>query len=372
MENGFGRLAIFVSFSGPGGVEKMMVNLCRELVRRGVGVDLLLVRAQGYFCEQLPPGVVVHRFRARQTRAALFELVAYLRRNRPRVLLAVKDRAGRTAWLARKISRVPTRLVLRIGTTVSAALEGKSRFRKLAWYWPMRLIYPGFDQIIAVSQGVADDLRQVARLRPELLRVVANPVLTPEMEGLAEAATGHPWADSKQEALVLGIGRLTRQKDFETLIRAFALVVRQQPARLLILGEGRERLRLERLIVALGLTDSVQLPGFCENPYAYLRRADLFVLSSRWEGSPNVLTEALGLGVPVVATDCPSGPREILRNGRVGPLVAPGAVEELGRRMAAVLSQPPDRAELPAAVAAYRVSCSVDDYLALLWPPVEK
>jgi len=164
----------------------------------------------------------------------------------------------------------------------------------------------------------------------------------------------------------MGMGRLTRQKDFPTLIRAFAVVRSQSSCRLMILGEGQDRSKLKRLTEVLGIQDDVDFPGFVANPYRFLSRAKLFVLSSVWEGSPNALSEAMALGVPVVATDCPSGPREILQGGLYGPLVPMGDVDALAEAMRATLANPPDKVFLKLAVTDYTAEISSRRYLEVL------
>jgi glycosyltransferase involved in cell wall biosynthesis len=257
-------------------------------------------------------------------------------------------------------------VVFRIGTTVSAALDGRSALTKALWYLPMRLLYPCADAIVAVSQGVADDLRRITRLPAERFRVIANPVITPDLAEQAREAVDHPWLTESSPPVILGIGRLTRQKDFPTLLRAFALVSEQFACRLMILGEGRDRDALERLARELGVAQRVALVGFRANPYAYLQRARLFVLSSAWEGSPNALTEALALGIPVVATDCPSGPREILDGGRLAPLVPVGDVPALADAIHQMLTSPADAAALRQAAAEYSMGHSSRRYLDVL------
>lgn len=183
---------------------------------------------------------------------------------------------------------------------------------------------------------------------------------------MAAAPCDHPWLRPGQPPVIVVAGRLERQKDFPTLIRAFAQVRGERPCRLLILGDGGGRARLQALSAELGITADVDLPGFQANPYPFLARADLFVLSSRWEGSPNVLTEALALGTPVVATDCPSGPHELLDGGRYGPLVPVGDVAALGKAVAATLDQPLPPERLEAAVADYTQATSAERYLEVL------
>ena len=360
------HIAIFASFSGQGGVERMIVNLCQGLVEQGCRLDLLLVKSKSAHLEHLPESVRVIRFKGRHTMASLFELVSYLRREKPQALLAAKDRAGRVAVFARWLAGVRPRLVFRIGTTVSAALEGKGWLRRMIWYLPMRLIYPHADAIVAVSEGVADDLRSITGITDETIQVIRNPVITPRLAALSQEKLDDPWIGAVTDPLIIGVGRLTRQKDFPSLLQAFARVRQGRPCRLVILGEGGDRAQLEQLATDLGVREDVYLPGFVSNPYKYLSRAQLFVLSSAWEGSPNVLTEALALGIPVVATDCPSGPREILDGGKISPLVQVGNVEGLAAAMEQVLDNPPSPDLLQQAAGEYTVEQSSRHYLDVL------
>jgi len=360
------RIGVFVSFSGTGGVERMVLNLGEGLVALGCRVELLQIKAHSQHLEQLPSMVHIRKLNAEHTLTSLPALVRYLKTERPDALLAAKDRANQVAVLASKISGVPTRVVVRMGTTVSAALAGKNRWRKLFWYLPMRLIYRNADAVVAVSQGVARDMARITGLPTSAIRIIPNPVITPRIFRMAREPVTHPWLVNGGEPVIVGIGRLTRQKDFPTLIRAFAAVRRKLPCRLIILGEGKDRGSLEHLTKQLSLSEQIDMPGFVENPYAYLKRAALFVLSSAWEGSPNALTEALALGVPVVATDCPSGPREILKEGAIGRLVPVGDPDALAAAMLATLSAPPDETLLKSAVREYTAEVSSQRYLDLL------
>lgn len=359
-------LAVFASFSGAGGVERMLVNLLCGFVERGQPVDLVLARAESPHLARLPSEVNRVHLGVAHTLAAIPALARYLRQRRPAALLAAKDRGGRAAVLARMLARTDTRLVLRLGTNLSTAMAERTRLERWLRYAPIRLLYPRIDQIVAVSNGVADDTARIARLPRERIAVIRNPVITPDLALQAAEPCPHPWLTPGQLPVIIGIGRLQRQKDFPTLIRAFAQVRATRDCRLLILGEGGARTKLESLIAELGLTDRVALPGFQANPYAWLAQARLFVLSSAWEGSPNALTEALALGIPVVATDCPSGPAEILDGGRVGPLVPVGDVTALATAMQQMLAQPPPVAMLRAAVAEYEQAQSAAHYLHVL------
>ena len=363
------RLSVLISFSGAGGVERMMLNLLEEFARRGYHIDLLLIRAEGEHLSNLPDNVKLIRLGVEHTLTSVLPLARYLRRQRPPVLLVAKDRAGRAALWARRLAGVDTRIAIRLGTNLSAALAGKSWLQRASRILPMRWNYRMAERVIAVSRGVAEDTMELTGLPAERISVAHNPVITPRLLALAQEPLEHPWLNDPENPLILGVGRLTRQKDFPTLIRAFALARVQRPCRLVILGDGKQRNELLTLAEELGVGDAVELPGFAANPYAWMRRADLFVLSSRWEGSPNVLTEAMACGTAVVATDCPSGPRETLRDGRFGPLVPMGDSQALAQAMVDTLAAPPTAEAMAAAVDAFRVSRSADEYLAILGLP---
>jgi glycosyltransferase involved in cell wall biosynthesis len=238
----------------------------------------------------------------------------------------------------------------------------------------IRMIYPFVDGIICVSHGVADDLVQTAGVRPNSLNVVYNPIVTTELIHQADSPVGHPWLQAGQPPVILGAGRLTRQKDFATLIHAVSRVIRERHCRLLIIGEGHDRLMLQQLIRQLHLEKAVDLPGFVDNPFAYMKRSQVFVLSSAWEGFGNVLVEAMAVGTPVVATDCPSGPREILDNGRFGPLVPPGQPHRLAEAIVAMLNSPTDAGLLQTRAADFSARQSGRAYRRVLFdaPAVRK
>ncbi|WP_018935333.1 glycosyltransferase [Thioalkalivibrio sp. ALJ24] len=363
------RLAVLVSYTGDGGVEKMMNHLLRGFVDAGVQVDLLLLKARGGHVEDIPAEVNVIRLDARTSLLALPAVTRYLRRQRPDALLAAKDRAGRVALRARRLARVPTRIILRMGMHLSGSLADKTALQRWLRYRPVRQLYPLADAIVAVAQPVADDLARIGGIPSERFRVIANPVISPSLMARAEEAAEHPWLEAATRTgtpVILAVGRLRPQKDFATLLRAFALLHARRPCRLIILGEGPERDRLQGLARELGIADHVDLAGFRSNPYPLMRAASLFVLSSRFEGSPNVLVEAMALGTPVVSTDCPSGPRDILAGGRLGPLVRVGDASALAEGMARGLEAPIEPGLLQQAVADYTVETSARAYLEAL------
>lgn len=360
-------LSILVSFSGAGGVERMMLNLVNAFADRGLRIDLLLIKTDRRHLQEIHPSVNRIDLGSGHTLTSLPHLIRYLRRVRPPRLLAAKDRAGRVAVIARALSGShETRLGMRLGTNLTAAFAHKSSWRMWIRRLPIRLLYPHIDSIIAVSEGVRQDTLAISGVDPAKVVVVRNPVITPRLRAAASASTPHPWLDRPDRPVILGAGRLTLQKDFEVLVRAFASLHSRRPCRLIILGEGRQREALEALGRELGIGQDLALPGFTPNPYAYMARVDLFVLSSRWEGSPNVLTEAMALGTPVVSTDCPSGPDELLDGGRIAPLVPVGDWQALSEAMASVLDQPPAAEVLLQAVQEYNATTSATRYLEIM------
>ena len=359
------RVAIFLPSLRGGGAERVMVNLARGFVERGLQVDLVLAKAEGPYLSQVPQSVRVVDLKSKRVLYSLPGLVRYLRRERPKALLYAMDHANVVALWAKKLARVPTRVVVSVHSTISIATKRAKNMRGRMMPLFIRKFYPWADAVVAVSKGVAEDLLKIAGLPKEKIRVIYNPVITPDLLTKAEEPVDHPWFRPGEPPVILGIGRLTEAKDFPTLIRAFALVRKERPARLMILGEGEERPKLEALVRELGLEKDVALPGFVDNPYKYMKRAAVFVLSSRWEGLPTVLIEALALGMPVVSTDCPSGPREILNGGRWGRLVAVGDVGSMAKAIEETLARPVSQMA-QGALSSFELATVIDRYLNVL------
>lgn len=322
------RIAILSLNLNGYGTERTMFNLALGFTERGIAVDLVLVNAQGSLLTQVPAGIrlIILQRRGLLARVPLVRnvpsLIRYLRRERPTVLLSAFEQTNIAALWAWRIARVPTRIVISAHFPFTRHFLMNSPYLGERLFLPklVRRFYPWADAIVAVSQGAADDLASVTGLSADCIQVVYNPV-PPDLAARAAQPLDHPWFAPGEPPVILAVGRLTRQKDFPTLIRAFHLVRRDRPARLLILGDGEERAALEELVRGLGLEHDVSLGGFTEHPYPYMARAAVFVLSSAWEALPVVLLEALTLGTPIVATDCDSGPQEILEGGRWGTLV---------------------------------------------------
>jgi glycosyltransferase involved in cell wall biosynthesis len=361
------RIACFFSTSGHSGVDRAAKHLIPALARRGYRVDLLKVRRHGPHLDAIPDGVTVVDLGSRHTYACVPALVRYLRREHPAVMLSDKDRVNRTALLAgliaRRLAGVPTRLVFSSGTTISIDLATRGALERWVQRNSMGRLYPFADQVIVTSAGVADDMARYTGLARERIRVVPSPVVPASLFTEALARPDHPWLGRSDVPLILGAGELCGRKDFETLLRAFARVRAQCPCRLMILGQGRARERLLALASELGVAEDVALPGFVAEPYTFMAHADLFAFTSRWEGLGFVIIEALAVGTPVVSTDCPSGPREILQDGRIGPLVPVGDAVALAAAMLQTLDAPPPEALLRDAARPYEIEASTDAYL---------
>ncbi|MBW9274685.1 MAG: glycosyltransferase [Candidatus Thiodiazotropha sp. (ex. Lucinisca nassula)] len=366
------RIACFLATSGYSGVDRLAKNLLPGMAQAGHPVDLLKIGNHGpYLDTPLRENLQVIEFNARHVYTALPELLRYLKRVRPNVLLTDKDRVNRTAIFAQALSGAKTRLVVRSGTTVSANLASRGGFDRFVQRNSMRYLYRRADAILTPSKGAADDFASTIGIPRERISAVPSPLITPQFMRQLDEPLDHPWFGPGKPRVILGAGELCRRKDFTTLIRAFALLAENYDCRLLILGEGRARTRLEQEIDRLGLADRVSLPGFVANPYPYMKQSSLFVLSSLWEGMGNVLVEAMAAETPVVSTDCPSGPAELLGGLSGELLVAPGDAPGLAEAMARQLDNPLSKSELLAAVDSYRLESSVAGYLAAMGLPVE-
>lgn len=395
-------LAILLPDLAGGGAERSMLLLAGAFVAQGRRVDLVLERLRGGYVDQVPAGVRPVTLRPSRfplgrlavlradpgglcaaARPVLFpartsgriryvpDLARYLRAVRPPVLLSAMTYTNLQALWARRLARSRTRIVLSERNTLSARIAEPARRGTARWHRVpalVRRLYPEADAIAAVSDGVADDLVRVAGLDRDRITTIYNPVVGPDLAAQASALAAHRWLGG-DVPVILGVGRLEPAKDFVTLIEAFARLRRQRPARLLILGEGRQRAALAAQAAALGVDADVDLAGWTANPFAVMARAAVFVLSSRFEGLPGVLIQALACGCPVVATDCPSGPREILGGGRFGALVPVGDAAALAAAIAAVLDAPPDRDALRARGAEFSIARAAEAYARLLWPP---
>jgi glycosyltransferase involved in cell wall biosynthesis len=333
------HVALFFRFIGGGGAERMMLNLARSFTKDGIKVDLVLGNAGGPFRSHVPPEIRVIDLQAsRFVLSGLPKLVHYLQQERPAAILSTLHYTNEMALWAKRIAGVNTRVIVREANHLSEEAQRSGRLKKFLVPIFVKNFYPWADGIVAISKGVAEDLAAIPSLSRDRIRIIYNPALTPDIQAKAQEPVDHPWFASGEPPVILAVGKLERQKDFLTLIRAFAQVRQVRHARLMILGWGPDQPQLEALVKELGLENDVAMPGYKINPFAYMAKAAVFVMSSAWEGFGNVLVEAMATGTPVISTDCKSGPAEILDDGKYGFLVPVGDSQALATSILKVLS----------------------------------
>ena len=399
------RVALVLHGLSGGGIERSLLSLAEGFLARGLAVDVVVGEARGELLNDVPGDAgLVELGKVRVRRARLYglaadplasslllgsrnrmgmlkplmrqlpSLVRYLREARPDAVLSAEAQYNLLAIWGRRLSGIRPRVVITEHITVShgASFGGSWGDPRLSRV--LRRAYLKADAVVTVSDGVGDDLAAYARISRERITTVYNPVVGPDLTTKARAPVDHPWLAPGGPPVILAAGRLDPQKDFATLIRAFARLRARRPARLVLLGgvnptkpEYADELRA--LAARLGIADEVSLAGFRENPFAFMSRAAVFVLSSTYEGLGNVLIEALACGTPVVSTDCPSGPAEILDHGRFGPLVSVGDDAALAEAVLSILEAAPDRNRLRERGAMFSIERAVDHYLDLLLPP---
>jgi len=359
-------MAVFLATSGHSGVDRVMKNLLPSIASRGIKVDLLHVKKHGPYLDNTSGNLRKVELGSSHAITSLVPLVQYLKKEKPDVLLSDKYRVNRIALLALKISRVPVDVFVRLGTTVSIDLESRKPHECWIERRSISLLYPWAKAVLTPSEAAAQDLSDYTRLSRDRIVVVRSPVATPELYEKASSPVNHPWFSNKTVPVIVGVGELSGRKDFETLIKAFAILRKHRPSKLVIIGKGRRKGALDTLVAELGMEKDIFFPGFLQNPYAYMAKADLYVHSSRWEGAPVALIEAVTLGIPVVSTDCLSGPREILQDGLFGKLVPVADVEAMCQAMSATLEDPPDPAHTVLAARPYTLESATDNHIDIL------
>ncbi len=331
------KIALFLPYLAGGGAERVMLAIADGFIRRDIEVDLVLANRSGPYISEIPDLVNVIDLNCSRTVSAIPGLSRYLRRQRPTAILATLNHANIIAILAKQLANSQTKLFVREANTITHLKTPDLRDRIMPWL--IKWLYPKAAGVITGSAGVAGDLENSALIPRPLIHIIYNPVVTEKLFAKAKKPLELPWTDDNTP-LIVAAGRLTEQKNFTMLIRAFAKVCKTTSARLLILGEGEKREQLEQLINAMNPKEKIALPGFVNNPFPFMARADLFVLSSSWEGSPNALIQAIALGTPAVSTDCPFGPAEILANGKYGLLSPVNDEDALATNMIKSLESP--------------------------------
>jgi glycosyltransferase involved in cell wall biosynthesis len=372
------HIAFFTYAMSGGGAARRTVELANGFVSRGYDVDLVMLSEKSKYADRMSPGVrrvVLGQpqwygrlpFSLRRL-LGVPALARYLQVRQPAIIVAAGDRVHLTSVIAWLISGKPMPLILRATNSVSAKnVNVWAPMRMIAdlrrrYLW--RFVYRRATRIVAVSDGVAQEIVRLADLPPGAVTTVFEPVVDDSLTEKANAPLVHPWLEPGQPPVLLAVGRLRTQKDYPTLLKAFAMARKNRPLRLMILGMGPLRSKLQDMIVALGVESDVHLFGYAENPMAWMARASLLVLSSVYEGLPAVLIEALACGCPVVSTNCPSGPWEILDKGAYGTLVPCGNPAALAEAILATLDVPVDRQRLRDRARVFDSETSIDRYIA--------
>jgi glycosyltransferase involved in cell wall biosynthesis len=410
------RLAIYIrSVRTARGAEQVSANVARGLAELGYQVDFLVEDEQGWVLDKLrrQPNVCVinlrdaasnrfmHRWYQLQVllrslfmhgpaavRAdrrwprqllrlltkndpPVFSLCRYLTAKRPVSILSYLNDTNLNLMLAALVCRCETHYLPSVRNHISTAVQKTQSNWTRSVPNLMRRYFALADLVVAPSAGVGEDVMAITGLQRDRIAIVHNPVFRPEIIELSRQPVDHPWFRDSGVPILLAAGKLKPQKDFATLLKAFARLREERPLRLVILGEGAERAALEQLVQSLGVAADVDMPGYVENPYAYFRQAAVFVLSSAWEGLPNALIEAMACGCPVVATDCPSGPGEILDHGRIGRLVPVGDVAAMARAIDQTLDTPAPRESFVERARHYSFDGVIADYARVLTRAVD-
>ena len=327
------HIALFFSNFNGGGIQRVMLSLAKGLMKENWRVDLVLIQAEGPLLEEVPSGCNLFDFQCKQASKSLLHLKKYLQNEIPDILLASQTHINVAAIIAKLLASWEGKIFLSEHIAINYAARNSTNIKDRLYPLMAKLFYPLSDGVILVSQETAKHFLNTTHLPEKLISVIYNPIVDSSLFHQAEMYPAHKWFN-KQQSIILAAGRLTKQKDFVTLIKAFHIVHKiRNNVKLIILGDGEEKEHLIQLSEDLALQNDIDFPGFSNNPFAFMRYASLFVLSSRWEGFGNVLVEAMACGTPVVSTNCPSGPSEILENGKYGALVPVGDYESLAKEI---------------------------------------
>ena len=361
------KVAIFIPDFAGGGAQRVNVNLANELARQGLAVDYVVHNADGPFATQLADNVRLVTLGGRRFETSFLRFCRYIVRERPKALMASMTHPGVFALLAKKLVGGQTRFLVQNQNTSSVEYANARPVSRL-WLRLLGFLLPSADAVVAVSKEAAEDLVRMFPKTSGNVVSIYNPVFEPGILELAEEPLAHPWFGDPQVPVVLSVGRLAPQKDYGTLLAAFAQVLKVRKARLVIVGEGPDRPALTARAEELGVAEFVDLPGFQSNPYAFMRNAQVFVLSSIFEGLPLVLVEALACGTPVVSTRCPSGPGEVLEEGKWGRLVPVGDARAMADAVLSALDEPADPSALVARARRFSARSIAPEYVKAFFP----
>jgi len=352
-------ISFYLSNFEVGGAQRVVINLASELAQRDLQVDIVVVDRAGPLEKELSSDVSVVDLKAGRALRSIRPLIKYLNQTEIDLLFSSLTYLNDVALFADILSRSSQKVLIS---------EHNTRINS-RWNLPVlgaKLLYKQADYVVAVSNGVAQNLSDWSSLSIDEIEVVYNPVVTDNLLEQASEQPNHPWYQNRVSPVIISAGRHVEQKDFPTLLRAFAEVQKEKEVKLIILGKGPRTAELKSLANELNISHAVEFPGFVENPYSYMSHSDLFVMSSAWEGLPTVLIEALACGTPIVSTDCPSGPAEILEEGKYGELVPVDNPNMLANSIKKALENPPQTQHLLNRAMDFTVDKAVEKYMDII------
>jgi glycosyltransferase involved in cell wall biosynthesis len=315
---------IFSPSLQPGGAERVALDLANWFSQKGIKVFLVLAKNLGGFTEEVGKNISIVDLKSNHVFQTIPKLISLIQDFQPTIILSFQTQANVAILVASLLSHLHIPVIPTEHSTISINLNRKGLLKEKLLLPLARILYHQAPALISVSRKAADDLISTLHLDSKKVRVIYNPINLTKILNSSQMEYQHPWLTPGTPPLLLAVGRLTEAKGFSDLIQAISIVLQKRPVNLMIIGEGEKRTELENQIKTLGLENFVELNGFMANPYSVLSKADLFVSSSIWEGFGVAIVEAMACGIKVVATDCLSGPAEILENGRFGTLVPPG------------------------------------------------
>lgn len=346
IKNNPAHIAFFLPAMNSGGAEKTVLMLATAFANRGIKTDILLVRKEGVYIPRIPKNIRVIELGAKGMVQSIFPLMNYLKAERPDVLISGLPGPNVITLMARHLTQKATSCATKIIITqhhpftqnAAASTKLRTKIRTAL----ARFLFKRADEIIAVSDGVATDLAAVTGIPRVHITTINNPLDLAHIADYAVKPVTHPWLADPAIKILISVGRLAPPKDYETLLLALSEIPN---IKLLICGEGPGRSKITNLITTLNLQDRVQLLGFVDNIYASVAAADALILSSKHEGFGNVLIEAMAVGTPIIATDCPYGPAEITQNGKYGYLAPIADSAAMQSAITQTLKKPPQTAE---------------------------
>lgn len=355
MKNRKTYIAFFIPSMRGGGAERVFLNLANELIKVNYRVDMVLAQKEGPFLRDISSKVNIIDLKSSRILKSLFPLVSYLQREKPEILLSSLNHVNIISIVSKIISRTSSKIIIKQDSYYELSSNRIIMFLE-------KTLFKKADHIIAVSRDVKKSLMEILAIPDEKIKVIYNPIFNQDILKKSKEKINHSFFNNKKNKVILGVGRLSEVKDFSTLIKAFNMI-KTDAMRLIILGEGQYRSELENLIRELGLKEYVSMPGFVDNPYAYMAKTDAFVISSLREGLPNVLIEALACGANIISTDCPGGPSEILDGGKYGRLVPVGDVGKLAEAISASLDSPIDKGALLNRAKIFSIENALEEYI---------